>query len=422
MSQILNSVGISSDMVWSVNFELWTEDGRWLGRGHAKATMIFIKMPSPTSWRLVLAHGSSELASSKRTRTVKWQRKYQNVLSLWLVLGHSNFFHTDETPILSSSFLGLGNGSGTGAATAWAKKLLAVGDLDFWFSLEIDGCLPRMATVSPSLLEARTRWTRSQMRSTLQVDMWVIINISFVCSPRLSLTKLFFCSRQHHSPCPPIPMITSPPPGRPSTQNFLNLNIPFVSPFLTLRTVSGNHFLTSRLKMFKIVSRSTWLPHSPLLAVPFWLSRTTISSNWMGKEVLWSSLEVYQADKEMWLPVHFLLVNLVHELCRRAWRKNLGRKTFTLHMCVHIDLYYRDVSQHTFFLKPFLVYHRWRFALYRYTHFLKILTWQLCSSHSDGYPTWTQFSRMGEQRKWSTLARKHRLRKFLVFSFFYATL
>jgi len=74
-------------------------------------------------------------------------------------------------------------------------------------------------------------------------------------------------------------MITSLPLGRLSTQNSLSTSMLSVSRFLMLRTASGSHSLTPRLKMFKIVSKLMWRLHSLLLAAPFWRSRTTISNN-----------------------------------------------------------------------------------------------------------------------------------------------
>ena len=110
-------------------------------------------------------------------------------------------------------------------------------------------------------------------------------HVSYALIPQVILPSII-CSRLHHSHCLPIPMNTSPPRGRPFTQNSLNLNISFVLPFLTLGMGSGSHFLTSRLKISRNLFKPTWPPHSPLPAAPFWRSRTTISNNRMEKEAL----------------------------------------------------------------------------------------------------------------------------------------
>ena len=70
-------------------------------------------------------------------------------------------------------------------------------------------------------------------------------------------------------------------------------------------------------------------------------------------------------------------------------------------------------GSHTARFPSFLVHHRRRFAWFMYSFLRRYLT--MCSSYFDGFPTRPQFSRMGEQRKWSTLARKYRLCKLVYF-------
>ena len=95
---------------------------------------------------------------------------------------------------------------------------------------------------------------------------------------------IYICSRPHHSPSPLIPMTTSHPSGRLSTQNSLNPNTSSVSRFSMLFIVFGSLSLRSRLKRFRILFKLMWLPHSPLPAEPFQRSRTTVSNNRMERE------------------------------------------------------------------------------------------------------------------------------------------
>ena len=137
-------------------------------------------------------------------------------------------------------------------------------------------------------------------------------------------------------------MITSRPPGRLSTQTFLNPNTLSVSHFLTLRTMSGSHSSISRLRMFKIVCKPVWQLHFPSPVAPFWRSKTTILNNRVERGVHCSSLELRQAYEATLLRVHFLPVSMGRVLCHGAWQKNLGRKTFTFAMYVCIKLSYLD--------------------------------------------------------------------------------
>jgi hypothetical protein len=60
----------------------------------------------------------------------------------------------------------------------------------------------------------------------------------------------------------------------------------------------------------------------------------------------------WSLDKRSCLQVHFLLVNLAYEHCRSAWRKNLGKNTFTLPMYVDINISIYTSMSHTVISSP----------------------------------------------------------------------
>ena len=149
-------------------------------------------------------------------------------------------------------------------------------------------------------------------------------------------------------------MITSPPPGRLSTPNSLSPSILSVSHFLMLCTVSGSHSLTSRLKMFRIVSKLMWLLRFPLPAAPFWRSRTT--TEW----------------KERYFDLHRSYVQRTGQrcleciCCLQVWHtssvtepgERIRKGEYSHCPCTLISLSITSTS-HTAYS---LVHHRWRFV------------------------------------------------------------